>query len=84
MQIKGVGDILTHPGIAGGFKNLVTHESRRIAGEIRRGGGQGAEPREDLLTPATTDDLVAYPVRSDVHDDDPPETLAPSECVKAK
>jgi len=30
-----------------------------------------AEPRADLLRPAPVDDLIAYPVRSDIKDDDP-------------
>lgn len=34
-----------------------------------------AEPREDLLKPAPEDDLIAYPVRSDIKDDDPPDIL---------
>lgn len=37
-----------------------------------------AQPRKDLLRPAPEDDLVAYPVRNDIKDDDPPEALAPS------
>lgn len=34
-----------------------------------------AEPREDLLKPAPEDDLIAYPVRSDIKDDDPAQSL---------
>jgi putative SOS response-associated peptidase YedK len=34
-----------------------------------------AEPRLDLLKPAPVDDLIAYPVRSDIKDDDPLESL---------
>lgn len=36
-----------------------------------------AAPRENLLRPAPNDDLIAYPVRSDIRDDDPPETPVP-------
>ena len=37
-----------------------------------------AEPREDFLKPAPEDDLIAHKVRSDIKDDDPPETLTAS------
>jgi len=36
-----------------------------------------AEPREDLLRPAPEDDLIAWPVRSDIADDTPPDALVP-------
>ena len=34
------------------------------------------EPHRDLLRPAPDDDLIAYPVPSDIKDEDPPEVLA--------
>ena len=35
------------------------------------------EPRKDLLRPAPEEDLMAFPVPSDIRDDDSPDVLAP-------
>ncbi len=35
-----------------------------------------SEPRQGLLRPAPEADMIAYPVRLDIKDDDPAQTLA--------